>query len=202
MRVSTGIIAGVAFAAISLGQAQATITGLHSTGSEVVGGIDQAWSVDGGSAYAITDPASVGWIGNTAGSQWISNDPSTEGGGGPFTYSTTFTATAGSNVIEGMMAADDQGTIYLNGNLVFTGDSTSSAPWSFFQSFTINSGFNVGLNTLTVYVPNNIEGPDDGPTGLQIAVVPEPSTWAMLVLGFAGLGLAGFRSAKAKGAVA
>jgi hypothetical protein len=32
--------------------------------------------------------------------------------------------------------------------------------------------------------------------------VPEPSTWAMMLIGFAGLGFAGYRSAKAKTAVA
>jgi PEP-CTERM motif len=31
---------------------------------------------------------------------------------------------------------------------------------------------------------------------IQTAVVPEPSTWAMMMLGFAGLGYAGFRRAK------
>jgi hypothetical protein len=32
--------------------------------------------------------------------------------------------------------------------------------------------------------------------------IPEPSTWAMMLLGFAGLGFAGFRNAKAKVALA
>ncbi len=32
--------------------------------------------------------------------------------------------------------------------------------------------------------------------------VPEPSTWAMMLIGSAGLGFAGYRSAKAKTAVA
>jgi hypothetical protein len=35
---------------------------------------------------------------------------------------------------------------------------------------------------------------------LTVAGVPEPSTWAMLMLGFAGLGFAGWR--KVKGAAA
>jgi len=32
--------------------------------------------------------------------------------------------------------------------------------------------------------------------------VPEPSTWAMMVLGFLGLGFAGYRSARKKALVA
>ncbi len=123
MRISRGIIATAAFAAISLGQAHATVSGLDSTGSVVAGGIDQARTVNGGPAYAIADPGSVGWVGNAAGAQWISNVPDTEGGGGPFTYSTTFHASAGSNFIEGLMSADDQGSIYLNGILVFNRSS-------------------------------------------------------------------------------
>jgi PEP-CTERM motif len=38
-------------------------------------------------------------------------------------------------------------------------------------------------------------GTPGGPSG-SIAAVPEPSTWAMLLLGFAGLGYAGFRRSR------
>ena len=41
------------------------------------------------------------------------------------------------------------------------------------------SGFGVGIFTLT-----------------QVAAVPEPSTWAMMVLGFAGLGFMGYADIK------
>ena len=37
---------------------------------------------------------------------------------------------------------------------------------------------------------------DGGMTGLSYSAVPEPSTWAMMLLGFAGLGFAGYRGAK------
>ncbi len=38
---------------------------------------------------------------------------------------------------------------------------------------------------------------DGGTTGLSYSAVPEPSTWAMMLLGFAGLGFAGYRRARA-----
>jgi hypothetical protein len=37
-----------------------------------------------------------------------------------------------------------------------------------------------------------------GQTEVKIAAVPEPSTWAMMLLGFVGLGYAGFRRARAR----
>jgi PEP-CTERM motif len=38
--------------------------------------------------------------------------------------------------------------------------------------------------------------------GLSIATVPEPSTWAMMLLGFAGLGFAGYRASRKGASVA
>jgi hypothetical protein len=40
------------------------------------------------------------------------------------------------------------------------------------------------------------EGPFNAAFSLTGTVVPEPSTWAMMLLGFAGLGFAGFRRAR------
>ena len=45
-----------------------------------------------------------------------------------------------------------------------------------------------------------IWAPEPGVTVLT--GTPEPSTWAMMVIGFAGLGFAGYRRAKAKAAFA
>jgi hypothetical protein len=38
--------------------------------------------------------------------------------------------------------------------------------------------------------------PSGGTTTFAYFAVPEPSTWAMMVLGFAGLGFAGYRARK------
>jgi hypothetical protein len=34
------------------------------------------------------------------------------------------------------------------------------------------------------------------PTTLTVSIIPEASTWAMMLIGFAGLGLAGYRRAR------
>ncbi len=51
------------------------------------------------------------------------------------------------------------------------------------------------------FVPVSGGANGDGLVNYQINVVPEPSTWAMLMLGFAGLGYAGFRRTKSLTAV-
>jgi hypothetical protein len=42
----------------------------------------------------------------------------------------------------------------------------------------------------------------DGSSSLPTLGAPEPSTWAMMLVGFAGLGFAGYRRVKAKAAFA
>ena len=55
--------------------------------------------------------------------------------------------------------------------------------------FRINSFFDV-------FVEISIPGATSPPVGpITLVAVPEPSTWAMLLTGFAGLGFAGWRRA-------
>jgi hypothetical protein len=42
----------------------------------------------------------------------------------------------------------------------------------------------------------------DSPHGMEFAAAPEPSAWAMMLIGFAGLGFAGWRAGKARQALA
>ena len=114
--------------------------------------------------------------------------------------STTFTTTfslAGFDstnaTISGQVLFDNSGTIFLNGNQIggtFTG-FTSLIP------FGTNSNFFVsGLNSLSFVLLNA-----GGPEAFQVAgltvtaerlagAVPEPTTWALLIVGFGMTGLA------------
>lgn len=181
----------------------AAITTLFSTGVDSAGNplpdgsVDPHYTVSpGAAAFVIGNPGAVGWVGNTASSSWISATTDAQPGGGPFTYTTTFSLAglnASTAILTGSIAADDQGSIILNGVVVFNTVPTGSAPWSFLAPFTITSGFVAGINTLQLDIPNNIDGPDDGPSGVQLdisgtASVPEPASMAMLGLGVMALG--------------
>ncbi|MBV8103775.1 MAG: PEP-CTERM sorting domain-containing protein [Hyphomicrobiales bacterium] len=53
-----------------------------------------------------------------------------------------------------------------------------------------------GQNNVGLTPGTSIFGPVDISVSFSSALVPEPSTWALLFLGFAGLGFAGYRKAK------
>ena len=50
-------------------------------------------------------------------------------------------------------------------------------------------------------IPGTVEGgvATLGPNFLFTSTVPQPSTWAMMLLGFAGFGLAGYRTSRKRG---
>ena len=72
---------------------------------------------------------------------------------------------------------------------------------SFFRDDVIDLGSDLGPNIdLTFGYTLTADGP--GGFGFDLAIggaVPEPSTWAMMLVGFAGLGFAGHRSARQAG---
>jgi hypothetical protein len=166
---------------------------VQSTGLAPVGNADPNYTLVSAPAGASSTVATVStangnWYQPTGVPQWI--DPSGSGDGaepfGIFVYTTTFTIGAGEDpstaILNLNFAADDLVGILLNGNSVFgPGGSFSSL-----TALTVNSGFQIGVNTLEFDVDNS----GGGPTGLYVEasgsvtpVVPEPSSIALLGTG-------------------
>ena len=125
-------------------------------------------------------------------SRWVSFDgdgDATGGLGSLTTYRQTFTLAGLDHltaVITGRFAADNGARLVLNGvDTAFWNDG-----YAVFTSFTLNSGFVAGVNTLDFRVYDNRSPTafrvDDlvGTADLAPGGFPEPSTWAMLILGF------------------
>jgi hypothetical protein len=144
---------GAAFAASLLvgGAAQAAIvTGLTNTGVNLIGNVDQSWSIVSGSSYpgltypsnAYTNTANgtfpIGpWISNTAISAWDTpTDPLTSNldpsANGLYSYQTTFNISGavspGAGFLSGVFAADNEvSSITLNGVTIYTGPTDGSS---------------------------------------------------------------------------
>ncbi|MCE9565046.1 MAG: cadherin-like domain-containing protein [Planctomycetes bacterium] len=108
------------------------------------------------------------WIGNGSDSRWIvpaATDDDGNAAAGSFDYRTTFDLTGidpSTVTISGLWAADDDATISLNG--VDTGVSVSAGGFQSLTTFSLATGFRVGMNTLDFLVHNS-----GGPTGLRVS---------------------------------
>ena len=154
-----------------------------------------------GSAITYEHPA---YVDGDADSKWISgrDDGQTGAPSSHTTYRTTFSLT-GLNPftasISGFWGTDNEGEIFLNG--VTTGiklfgnvdgvlDGGDFGNFDHLTAFSITSGFVSGLNTLDFVILDT--GP---PSAMRVdnlagtaAVVPEPATWALMILGFGSAG--------------
>jgi hypothetical protein len=193
-------------------------TGFDASGNEIVGvGVDAHWTITGGTGTGISGSSAytsasngvwpVGpWVSEDGASRWItptrtaadSFDPRVDG---TYQYSQSFNLTSGQAALAsftGQFAADNRvDWIKLNGVTIYS-NSLGGSDFENWTSFgdTSHLGFLTGLNTLTFDVVNY--GQDGGnPSGLDVrfdttpggaAGVPEPATWATLLVGFLGLG--------------
>ena len=135
-----------------------------------------------------------------------------DGGGESHTYSatSTFDFGYGGDLLLGLIGSEDgfagglgfqsmEFTITANGvELLDTTFRSLSIAESFFRDSVIDlgSGFGPGLDLTFGYT---LVADGSGGFGFDFAVggaVPETSTWAMMLVGFAGLGFAGYRRAR------
>jgi hypothetical protein len=203
------IIFPAAFAAVALLAAPAmgaVIPGLSNTGGDAnTNGIDDAWTLNGGSAF-IGNPINSAWQVNDATSKWLT--PTANGNadldpGAPGIYSYTLTFSLGgfnpaSASFSGRFAVDNTvDSITLNGNSLGSGGSCCS--FANGGTFSANSGFVAGSNTLTFTVRNFAQSTGN-PSGLRVeflqsavTAVPEPAAWALMIGGFAAVGAASRR---------
>jgi hypothetical protein len=203
--MKTLLFAAAALAVLASAPAQAAaISGLFNTGTDAAGVALAGGAGVTDSHYLLAASDVAGYAGHQAvtfnccyladdaNSRWISMDS----GGGPTShtvYRTTFGLTgaqAATARITGGFATDDHAEIFLNG--VYTGFHADV--FTALTSFDLTSGFLAGVNTLDFQVFNS-----GGPGGLRVddfagtsgAVgVPEPSVWALMLLGFGAAGVA------------
>jgi hypothetical protein len=140
------------------------------------------------------------------------NTPS-DGGGESYTYSaaSTFDFAYGGDLELGLIADQESGfvggagfqsmefTIEANGvEILDTTFRSVAIAESFFHDDVIDLGSDFGPNFDLTFGYTLVA---DGPGGFAFdfalgGAVPEPSTWAMMLVGFAGLGFAGYRSTR------
>jgi len=125
------------------------------------------------------------WVANNANSRWIGPTSNGNAPSGNYSYRTTFTLPANTNLstvnISGLWSTDDSSIdIYINGNPTGNGAFGHTALWP----FSVTSGFQVGLNTLDFDLNNSPLAGAFSPTGLRVdhivgtyqIIVPEPGT--------------------------
>jgi hypothetical protein len=84
--------------------------------------------------------------------------------------------------VAGSVTHDDGATLYVKNENVFSSPDLT-------QAITSNFVLPAGNNELELYYVEAI----GSPSVLTVAAVPEPSTWAMIILGFMGLGFMSYR---------
>ena len=211
---STGYDAGGSEVAVGTTAADAhwTITGGSGTG--VSASLPQTTY-----ASANNSQFPIGyWVADNATSRWITPTPTVAQSfdasvNGDYQFTQKFTLSAAQAAVAsftGLFAADNLlQDITLNGVTIYTSSTPSGGSdysgWTAFGD-TSHLGFTSGVNTLTFDVVNYAQN-GGNPAGLNVQFlstpggVPEPATWAMMLVGFGGLGAA-MRSQRKRSAAA
>lgn len=184
------LIATPGMAAVSIGNTGVGTWSVKSNGSTAPGNGNAATSGNQPAAVVVTNPV---WFANTSTSSWVSTNASGVADPGYYTYFTTFSSTGVNQALNFLYAVDDKITaVYLDGNSITVAGS-DLASYDKFYNGSINVAM-AGSHTLAFVTSNNFPGQNNGanPAGFrfQVAAVPEPATWAMMLMGFAMVGAA------------
>ena len=214
-RIASMLLLALALLALAVPPSFANTVNVYSTGAGLgSGGVSDpnyllvSAPTGAGPAYTLP-PYLPGWVSPPAGTQWINPNPN--GGAAPaglYDYQTTFDLTGldpGSLVLSGSWAADNAGSILLNGVAAIGIGTTIPDPYGFknLTAFSITGLDNLanlhpGLNYLDFVVQN-----DGNVTGLVADIsgtaspAPEPSS--LLLMGSGLIGLGGALRRKLKG---
>jgi PEP-CTERM motif len=197
---ATAVGAILSMAGFAQGAQAALVDGLFNTGqglSSADGQVDLNYTIqsnnigatNGANAITYAHPL---YFPDGPNSNWISNSRDGQPGNGTVTFVTSFEVLGLNPVsITGLWGIDNEGSILINGNP--TGNSLSFGFPAFEQLHPFSFVAPVGIDTLSFVVK------DDGPPLAfraefsSVSPVPEPSTWAMMILGFASVGFLAYR---------
>lgn len=227
-----GLILGVASVSFAANANASTYSDLFSTGVDVSGGIDQAWSIVGGvsdpphgtNAYtnATNGTFPIGpWVPNTSLSQWdtpfnplaSTTDPSQSAGpylNGTYVFQTTFNSISGGLFNFSFAADNEVSSITLNGASIYTGPTDGSSQYT---SMIPVDGNILAANTSYImdFTVVNYAQYAGNPSGLDVLFqdgssapppTPLPSTWIMMLGGLAVFGYMAFSRRKSERALA
>ncbi len=181
------LVAGPVFASVQ-------IPGLFNTGVDSGGSlltnpaVDPHYSITSTTATAYTPDDAYAydslqdvinvygdvWVHNTATSEWIGpssdlSEPFDPDWAGFYNYDLTFDLTGldpSTAAISGVWSSDNGSQIWLNG--VYAGISKGNSGYSSLDPFSLTSGFQPGINTLTFVVNNANESLAYNPSGLHV----------------------------------
>lgn len=206
----TRSIVGAACALLVGGAAQAATinvsTGLDSSGNLQTTGnaADANWTVTGAinpedpvghTAYVVGASSAdwySGWTANGPNSSWIAANPNDGYGNGLMTFTRTFDVSNPlSASLTGAWTIDDAADLLLNGHTI---SSLGPNNWAGLTSFSASGAdFLNGANTLTIRMTSADDWLEAGRlegavTYTPAGAVPEPASWALMIVGVGGLG--------------
>ena len=209
MKLTKSLVVG-AFLAAGAGSAQASVvvsTGTGWTLTNYVGNDAAAASYIGKAATVAPDNGQFpfpNWAHPISGSQYITPSPTPSqsfdmsGVDGFYTFTSSSFLLGANAVLSGSFLADNAvKEIFLTSSAgvqtIFPSAGNFKTPTSFAFSPVASGSY-----TLNFLVQNYNQG-SGNPVGLDAiaSAVPEPSTWAMMILGFLGLGFLGYKKSRA-----